>query len=768
MSDNLKKILIAVVGIIIVIAIAVSVFFVFKNKKNKEVSSPSDVATSTNDEISDDLGDLIESSRLIGGLPTSDEKIGVTFSGSEDNNLIEYISFFDYYKPIVDDLNFNLPNYSLPLNIKTEATNYYDFSRKINLDAVINSLNANGFAVTENSLSVDNFYNIYDELYKKQVPLLITSDFLVYYYQQILKETFKDVEKNIFYSNLWDINEYLYEKANNRYNETLKITGDVNDRVLEAQRLTAAYFAVSLELLKPSGQQINSKNEINNETLFTSFEAEDYSFTLPDYLKVDVEKEVALIKAAKNSSKSPVLLYNRDYKDFVIPDEYKNNAKLNNFYLATEWLSSNFPLYYQSDECPDCSLDFDDWRISIISSSYIAQDIFNNYELKNNWARIYKTLAFFKGLRGDLTYVHYRDALTTLFGDNYKIEEIFSDSNTESVNNLYKLRNKVLEYNFLAIEGGIDKSTKSKLGVKMLTDFYWPNDYIFNALSYPNVSNYQGTTPAKSNVTYCKINDTNQRCNGFSLDILALINEDSVNDNNYYLENSNYSNYNKALNSLKSQISQFLNIWHYNNYWETLSLIKEYLQNDKSKMPTYAQNSEWQKQKLYSAVSFWANLQLPVDNLSVYQKYQDQSIVSGDNDFINYNYIEPNLSLINEQLANVNMIIDMFKLLKISDELKSTLVDLEDLKSNLVQVKEIMIKELNSEELSSEDIKFISLFSRAYKLNSAGNKVLKIEGANNKTIKYDISNLKLKIIVSEVNGQKSLSIGPVFSYIESH
>lgn len=112
------------------------------------------------------------------------------------------------------------------------------------------------------------------------------------------------------------------------------------------------------------------------------------------------------------SAKSPVLLYQRDYRSFVVPEEYKSNAKLNNFYLNTKWLSSEFPLYYQDkNECPDCELDFDDWRVSMITSSFIAKDIFDSYELKNKWARIYKTLAFFKGLRGELTYVHYRDAL---------------------------------------------------------------------------------------------------------------------------------------------------------------------------------------------------------------------------------------------------------------------------------------------------------------------------------------------------------------------
>jgi hypothetical protein len=79
-----------------------------------------------------------------------------------------------------------------------------------------------------------------------------------------------------------------------------------------------------------------------------------------------------------------------------------------------------------------------------------------------------------------------------------------------------------------------------------------------------------------------------------------------------------------------------------------------------------------------------------------------------------------------------------------------------------------MIKELNSETLNNSDVKFIALFGRTYKLNKAGNKILSIEGANKKTVKYDINKIKLKMIISKVNGQEFLSVGPVFSYIESH
>lgn len=767
MNEKMKKILFISAAVVIVVII---IFFIFKNKNKKE----SETIIPTTEKPSDNIDknqtsteDLIASSRLIGGLPTSDDKLGINFSESEDNNLIEYISFLDFYKKNVDDIILNIPNYELPINIKTDVINYYDISRKIDIDSSVDFLNNNGFAVVDNSSFGKNFFDVYDGLYKQQIPLLITSDFLVYYYQQTLKEIFKNIEKNLFYFNLWDINKYLYENAKNRYEENLKEVGDVNDRVLEAQRLAAAYFAVSLKLLEPITSQIDTKKNSNNDTLFNSFEAEKYSFSVPDYLKIDVEKEVSLIREAKTTIKSPVLLYDRNYQDFIIPSEYKSNAKLNNFYLATKWLSSNFPLYYKSGECSDCSLDFDDWRISIISSSFISQDLFNDYGLKNNWARIYKTLAFFKGLRGDLTYVHYRDALSSLFGENYDIKNIFSDQNPEAVNNLYKFRNKILEYNFLDIEGGIDKTIKNKLGVKMLTDFYWPNDYIFNKLSYPNVLDYQGTSTAKNNITFCKTKEGIYRCNGFSLDVLALIDENSISGNDYYIENTKYNNYSNQMSSIKSQISQFSNIWHYNNYWKTLNIIKEFLQNDKNRMPIYAKNSEWKRQELFSAVGFWVNLQLPADTLDIYQKNQELSTIV-DNNFLNYNYIEPNLNLINEQISNVNMIIDMFKLLKIGDELKSVLNDLEYLKLNLTRTKEIMIKELNSETLNDSDIKFIALFGRTYKLNKAGNKVLSIEGSSKKIVKYDISKVKLKMIVSKVNGQQFLSVGPVFSYIESY
>ncbi len=769
MSDNNKKILIIAL-LVFLLASFIAVFVIVRKNKTSPVPvSEVIIEQPVSENVA--LEGLIDSSRLIGGLPTSDVKIGIDFDGETNNELIEYISFLDFYEKIEDPNNFNVKSYNLPLNVKTDVLNYYDVSRKINLDKAIDNLNKNGFALIDNPFPSHNFYNIYDELNSRQIPLFLSSDFLLYYYQQSLKKVFKDVEENIFYQNLWEINRFLYEIAKQRYEAGFRSKGQVNDRVLEAQRLAAAYFVTSLELLKPDPSQIDASNNIANKSMFTPYEAESYNFALPDYLKVDVEREVDLIKTMNQSAKSPVLLYERDYRSFAVPEEYRLNAKLNNFYLSTKWLSSEFPLYYKDkNQCPKCELDFDDWRISMITSSYIAKDIFDSYELKNKWARIYKTLAFFKGLRGDLSYVHYRDALSSLFGEDYIIEEVFSDTNLESINNLKKFQNKILEYKFLPIEGAFDRSNleqRTKIGVRMLSDWYYPNDYLLQELSYPNVSVYLNKNLAKNNITACwePKSQKRVRCNGFSLDIISLLDEKSLINNDYYKENTAYQGHSEALYFLKTQINKFGKIWHYNNYWKTLSLMKEYLGFNKNKQLSFSKNSDWDIKALNTAIGSWINMQLPLDKLDIYKKNQNYSMATGDKGSFEYNYIEPNLSLINEQLSNVNMITKMFDLLKVSQELRSTRISLGELKDNLERIKDIIIKELNAEALSEDDLQFISLLALEFKAPQNEDKILKISN-NRKTVNYDISKSKLLLVISESDGKKALTVAPVFSYQE--
>ena len=71
----------------------------------------------------------------------------------------------------------------------------------------------------------------------------------------------------------------------------------------------------------------------------------------------------------------------------------------------------------------------------MIAASLISNDFSELPELKNIWAIIYNVMSYFGPLREDLNYVYYRDALKSIFGEDYDFEEIFDDKNSEAQNN---------------------------------------------------------------------------------------------------------------------------------------------------------------------------------------------------------------------------------------------------------------------------------------------------------------------------------------------
>jgi len=684
---------------------------------------------------------------------------------------IEKMSFSEFYKPQANEFEAGFDDYELPLNVKIDVMNYYDISRKLDLDSGIDDLNSYGFTTVNNPWHEDapDFYAVYSKLDEKQMPILITSDFLIYYYQNNLKKAFKDIEGNIFYENLWEINKELFALAKTRYESRLAKLGKVNDPILEGERLEVAFFAVALELLKPMTNQVASKSN-PDEKLFDSSEVNKYYFVVPPYLREDVLREVELIRQARDILKSPVLLYANDYAGFNVPNEYRSNPKLNNFYLTTKWLNSVFPLNYVSESCEGCLLDKEDWRVNITASSLITHDFSSSVELRNKWARIYKIISYFKGLREDLNYVHYRDSLIELFGEDYDIEKLFADDNEEAWSNLESLRSKLLGYEFASIQGAWNKkdvNDEVNIGFRTLVDYYWPNDYIFDRLIYPEVDKYQKEKLVPTNTTACSIKNVKRRCNGFALDIINLVYPVSSND--YFIENTSYDNYNNQSRDIKSQL-ELSNVWNTTNYWSTLGLIKKTLEIDRSKLPVFTQSSAWVNKSLYTTVSTWVNLQLPLEEWTVNKYFQGQSL----NDFSVWNensYIEPNLELINELIASNEMLLSMLKVLRVDAEVNSATLGLQAATDNLTSLRDIVIKELEGEELSTEDNEIIISFVKQFKVESPNkrDKELSLKSPKQKTsLKEDLSRLKLLVLTHREDGNNIFSVGPVWHYIESN
>ena len=687
---------------------------------------------------------------------------------------IEYLTFQDFYEAPDNKITPKINDYALPLNVKIDVINYYDISRKLNLDPGLDSLNNNGFTTINNPWpqEASNFYSLYGNLSSRQIPLLITSDFIVYYYQNIFKKVFKDVEENVFYDNLWDINKEMYTVAKNRYETRLAAIGDINDSVLEGERLETAFFAVALELLKPNTNQIAAKGATDNSGLFEAAEADHFYFVVPPYLRDDVLAEVKMIRAGGARAKSPVFLYPRNYNEFVVPTDYLANAKLNNFYLTTKWLNSTFPLNHRGKDCPNCLLDQSDWRINLTAASLISQDFSNLPQLKNKWARIYKVMSFFKGLREELSYVYYRDSLVSLFGQDYDIEKLFDDQNKKGLENLEKLRAKLLTHDFPEISGALVKTDPvayANLGFKMLAESYWPNSYIFNHLVTPAVTTYTGTSTKAINVTACSDKQTgvSYRCNGIALDAVNLAYP--IGANSYFTENTNYNNYGLAAQGLRSELTKS-EVWHLNNYWTTLSLLKAYLGMDKDNQPLFARSTLWQDRSLKMASAAWVNLQLPLEKFSVVPVMNSQNLDTFSR-WSENSYVEPNLNLINELVADSNMLLKMFTALQLEPDVRLAAQDIRNFSDNLLVLKKIVIKELSGEKLSEMDDKSIADFTQQLNImNSPSSaKRLSIRLSNQKSVlQEDLSQLQLLVLIHQEGNDKFFSVGPVWNNQESH
>ena len=387
-----RSVLMVVLLVIIALLAAAGWYFISKKPPAGQVNPPAG-STSSPPESAEQTA----SSTLPGDAGDNQDYDGSAANG--DLIKAENLSFAQFYRVEKDDFRPSASELKLPLEVKTEAANYYDLARKIDLEKYQNALNKDGLAVIDNPFTgtANNFYQTYDTLIKKDLPQLVTGDFLIYYFENRLKEAFKEVENNVFYQDLWKINKSFFDSASARYRKRRDRIGVANDPILEGERLEAAYFAVGLELLKPKDKQVSETLGEKNEGKFSAKEAADFDFTVPDYLSEEVAREVKSITEAKEAARSPIFFYERDYRDFKIPSGYQKTARLANFYLASRWLNSVFPLYYRSADCRDCLVDKNDWLRSQIAAAFITRDFVDNQTLKNQWAKIYKILAFFRG-----------------------------------------------------------------------------------------------------------------------------------------------------------------------------------------------------------------------------------------------------------------------------------------------------------------------------------------------------------------------------------
>jgi hypothetical protein len=759
-GNNLKKVILASL-LFLAIVTAASFYAYYKYFGTKSI-------------VKKDVANQAVPTTTVNKLPSDFSQTGEN-DPTDSNDLskikAEDLLFSDFYEDNASKRNYQPFNFPLPISVKSDVSNYYEISRKINLDKSIEQLNKNGFSLTDNTFQKegDSFFNFYNLLNKKDIPILLTSDFLIYNFQNVLKGVYKEIESEIFYKEIWRINKALFEISDAEYKRKKDQQAGGNDPVAEGLRKKAAFFAVLLELLKPKPDQINNAASFD-DTKFTPADSLNFDFKMPEYLFDDVKQEISHIQEAKQVIKSPVLLYVKDYKAFKIPEEYKANAKLNNYFMASIWQSSLFPLFYKDQSCPDCLLDKYDWKINMMAACSITKSFSDNQDIKNSWAKVYKVMSFFNGLRSEGTYLNYQKALTENFGPEYKLDDIFSSKNVNMDSDLEKIKDSIYAIQFSELEGGysrLDNNDKKNIGLRVLQESYWPDNYIFTQLASPYVGRYKENVVYldKTNITGCKKKgDEFVRCGNIGMDIINIIYPIAP-GNRYFFENTNYANYDHQVAVVNKKLLAFDKYsWHNNIYWVNMDLSKKLLesyQNPDKPNPVW-QDNDWQYKNVKTALGSWVNLQLPLDkiinNPSNAGKLTETTI--GDDD-----YVEPNTELLSNIISNTDMVKKMLMKLEVVKENDFINKELSRLILDNQKMKDIVEKEIKGDRLSLEDKKNIADISKIFISKSNTKKSFKLKDG----LAYE-SNSGLKMmpyIYKNADKRLIMAIGAVFNYQEN-
>ncbi|MEI6378601.1 MAG: DUF3160 domain-containing protein [Candidatus Falkowbacteria bacterium] len=670
-----------------------------------------------------------------------------------------------------------------PLNIKAEVANFYDFTRQIPLkDAEISELSTKGYVVIDNPFAKtsNNFLPVYKELNNHKLPFLVTADFLFYYTQNYLKGIYKNIEADLFYRTFWQNNATLFQQADKRYRDRYAKLGVINDPVLEGLRLEAVFFATNLELLRPKAGQIlpPSKESVITQSgvadKFTQMEAQEFQFTVPDYLAQSVAEEIALIKQAGRVaavSKSPALLYQRNYTAFKIPEDYSGNPKLSNFYLATIWSRSEFPLFYIDKDCPTCLLDKEDWLVNQTAAHLIARDISANQELKNKWAKIYKAIAFFTKLSSELSYLDYNAAFKQLFGEK-RVEDVFDSANPTRETDLLSLRNLLAANAFDPAKGAFNRQTEEgrrESGFRVLQEVYDPAKYLYDRLIYKSVGtfiNYDSKKIYPSLNTLCESGfHVTTRCRAIGLDIINPLFNETI-DNPYYDLNTNFTGYTNQVPYLRNHFIKFgVNDWHDNIYWSTLDVGRKYLNNRKISVFPYSMTPTWANQALSTVLAATTNSYLPLD---VWTPTSWQVNALKTPSTVKYHYVEPNLVLISEMEAMSQMLFKTFINLEIVKDNDNEFVNLTN---DLDKLRQLVYAEQEGTDFTNQDWLFLNDLVSKFTLKSERNKTWRLRFTNPDTkrealLEQSMAGVKLLVEVQRQQSRNIMVVGPVFSFHE--
>lgn len=553
-----------------------------------------------------------------------------------------YISYnpfkTNYTEPEI--VNPNAPQYSLPL----ELDDIYN-KEQLRLDnrALKIFLN-NGFVVIPGQEK--DLAEIYKRFDKDNIPIVITSDSVLFLYHSFYETILIRLEKREFMPTLTKLLKGLLTTIDKLY-KTLE-----DEDLKAAAELDIAYLSVPLMFLDPK-------------------------FTPPEYVKEKVFEETSLIlRADKAMYNSPIFGYREDYTQYKPRGHYTESEEMKNYFRAMMWLGRmRFEAFAEDEEKS---------RLQTLAALILAfasnTTSIEGVPALKLWYKIYLPTAFMVGESDDPTIVDYIKLAKEVYGE-------LSVPTLKDRDKLDEFRMKVKEISHSRIQSSpIFPEERSQLiGLRFMGQRFILDGYIHQQLCHSRVLN---------------------RYKVKGLDVMAALGSDRA---LVYLEEDmkKYPSYKPKLDQLRQEIAQIPSEeWYSNLYMGWLYSIKALLGKIPQGFPTFMQTDAWLDKNLNTAHATWAQLRHDTI-LYAKQPYAELTSVPPKEGY-RHGFVEPNPVLYSRLRNLVDATINGLKELGLLDkDLEEKLLDFKTLLQRLVDISE---KELKGVELSKEDIQFIRSF----------------------------------------------------------
>ncbi len=678
-------------------------------------------------------------------------------AGAEETQGIAKLQLSSYYDGQPIDVSPAAPLYSLPIQLKDTGNGEFVASRlELDNDAR-EAIERNGFVVVDATnpwgKMYDDVVDPYLELEDDGIPIFVTSDTLLHLYHIQFDEVLKCVEENEFFASLVVMSNALLEESVAQYDS-------FSDDLKEAARRNVAFFTVAMKLL---GEEVS----------------------VPEDVAEVVNDELALIEEHQKFVASPLFIYMEDYTQYVPRGHYTRSEVLQKFFKAMMWYGRmSFLLKGAENWGPmgQALISVWDARIQTIQASLITLSL-DSLEAEGQsiaaiWNRIYAVTAFFVGLADDLTPYEYKDSITKVFGWPVNVED-FNDEEK-----MFDLKVELALLRSPEIYGGtghifvfppitpekLDEVLEKTKGMRFMGQRFVPDSYMFQNLVFPVVADYIGTRhPFTMEVTPVGP----MRCFPRGLDVMAVLGSDEALAILEREGDTDYVDYDKALNELIAQFAAFTEAdWNRNLYWSWLYTLKSLFESYGQGYPAFMQGTAWQDKQLNTALASWTELRHDTI-LYAKQSYTPPSCIPPEPD---PGCVEPVPEFYNRLGALTRMTRTGLSDMNVLDSTQEE--RLRGLEEILGRLTDISIAEVEGRELSLEDRNYIRHFGGVLIPLVQG---LSDEKARGTTLIADVHTdlntyqvleeavgyVKYIVVAYKIpQGRIVLGAGPVFSYYE--